>query len=104
MPLDVSNHSLDLNRLIIKDISTLQDSTNFYSTYYFNESDSKSSLVKMENPKMKNPQFDQNLDIEHLKSFPKVVFLGTVSATASLQRNNTSILVHTTYETINFLI
>lgn len=102
MPLDVSNKLLDLDRLKSDDVSTLRDSTNFYSTYYFNGIDSKNTLDKMNDQQMKNPQFDQSLDIERLKTFPKVVFLGTVSAIASLQRNNTSILVHATYGIINF--
>lgn len=41
-------------------------------------------------------QFNQSVDINRLKTFPRIVFLGTVSAIASQDRNHTSILVHST--------
>lgn len=38
-----------------------------------------------------------NISIDRLKTFPRIVFLGTVSTSSSPYRNPTSILVHTKY-------
>lgn len=46
----------------------------------------------------KNTDINDRLIIDRLKTYPRIVFLGTVSTQPSPYRNSTSILVHTKYE------
>lgn len=89
MPLNSSSANCDLSRLENDDRT---DST-FYSSYYLKRRVSSSK----DNTKKSIPvDFDQSMDIDHLRTYPKIVFLGTVGSIATSVRNNTSILVQTT--------
>lgn len=44
-----------------------------------------------------NTDINDRLIIDRLKTYPRIVFLGTVSTQSSPYRNPTSILVHTKY-------
>lgn len=95
MPLDLSTEVFDLKMKPNHDVAHEND-TKFYSKYYLTGSSTTDSDIQTSEKNMKSIQFHQSLDIDRLKMFPKIVFLGTVSAIASSYRNNTSILVHTT--------
>lgn len=90
MPLDGSKKVCDLFQ--IEEFSSTQ--SKFYSTYYLRGYNSAKEFSQATEsvPEM----YDRKVNVDREKTFPKIVFLGTVSAMASLQRNNTSILVHNT--------
>lgn len=96
MQLDVSKAACDLNLLQNDDTKN----TSTFSKYYLNGGDLIEShgMVREQGSgeNMVNANFNQTFDFDHLKTFPKIVFLGTVSAMATSTRANTSILVHTT--------
>lgn len=92
MPLDASKRVCDLSQLQNDD---KHDST-FYSMYHLKRANVVEEDHNINHNDMSRFEFRKNLDIDHLKTFPKIVFLGTVSAKASPTRNNTSILLHTT--------
>ncbi|XP_031621722.1 ribonuclease Z, mitochondrial-like [Contarinia nasturtii] len=88
MPLNASTKACNLSQ---EDKSDSQ----IFSKYYLtgsgeidNDSTSSNDITSYD--------FDHCLDINRLKTFPKIVFLGTVSAVPTKTRNNTSILLHTT--------
>lgn len=96
MPLLLSNNkSCDLTQSNVMNENGLE----FYSKYYLtNGSNFPNRYAEQhddENFNRQQPKFQHSVDIERLKTYPKIVFLGTVSATASLERNHTSILIDT---------
>lgn len=95
MPILLSNKSCDLTQLNGKNENSLE----FYTKYYLaNGASPNKSAEKHNNDKLlsiRQPKFQQSVDIDRLKIYPKIVFLGTVSAIASLERNHTSILIDT---------
>lgn len=88
MPVDASKK---ICNLFYSDGNNMLESE-FYSTYYLNQNDSVIEVPK----NIDRPDFDTSLNFDRQKTFPKIIFLGTVSASSTLHRNNTSILVHTT--------
>lgn len=92
MPLDASKEACDLSQLpkVERNDSTI------YSTYYLKRGSSSKNNNETIGRDVNVSDFQQSFDLNHLKTYPKIVFLGTVSAKASSIRNNTSILVHTT--------
>lgn len=88
MPVDASKK---ICNLFNSDENKMFDSE-FYSTYYLNQNDSVINVCK----NIDRPDFDTSLNFDRQKTFPKIIFLGTVSARSTSHRNNTSILVHTT--------
>lgn len=89
MPINASKKTCNL---FYSDENNMLESE-FYSTYYLNQNDSV-----IENSKnIDRLDFDTSLNFDRQKTFPKIIFLGTVSARSTSHRNNTSILVHTTY-------
>lgn len=89
MTLDASKNRFDLRRFQ----NATENDTNFYSTYYLKGWE---ALKAKKYEELNRFDFQQSFDIDRMKLFPKVVFLGTVSVMASPTRNNTSILLHTT--------
>lgn len=92
MQLNVSKASCDLT--LLQNEHTKNSSA--YSKYYLRGGNGIDSRKQDIDETMENVDFSQTFDFEHLKTFPKIVFLGTVSAIASSTRTNTSILVHAT--------
>lgn len=92
MPVDTSNALCDLTQFDV----FKESASEFYSKYYLKRDGFPKGTTKITDTTPENLVFDQSLNIEHRKTFPKIVFLGTVSAKASSYRNNTSILVHNT--------
>lgn len=88
MPFVLSNKSCDLTHL------SKEHQLEFHSKYYLTDASSFNGQHVDTNTSYQ-PQFQQTVDIKRLKAYPKIVFLGTVSASASLERNHTSILIHT---------
>lgn len=66
-----------------------------YSTYFLRGSTGGQDRIDCIDVSNLNKTTD--ISIDRLKTFPKIVFLGTVSSTSSRHRNSTSILVHTKY-------
>lgn len=91
MQLDVSKGSLDLNLLKLEN----KNDNSSYSKMA-NSMECRTDTIRSVDKNIETLDFQQTLDIEHLKTFPKIIFLGTVSARASPIRGNTSILVHAT--------
>lgn len=92
MPIDTSNALCDLTHFDVY----IESESEFYSKYYLKQDGFPKRTTKITDKTPENLAFDQSMNIEHRKTFPKIVFLGTVSAKASSHRNNTSILVHST--------
>lgn len=94
MPLLLSNKSCDLTQLNGKNENRFE----FITKYNLVNCDSGNGDAE-KNAKVKHllrqPKFQQRVDIDRLRTYPKITFLGTVSASASLERNHTSILVDT---------
>lgn len=94
MPLLLSNKSCDLNQLKGKN----ENSSEFCTKYYLANGDfpNRDSEKHADDKHLfRQSKFQQSVDIDRLKTYPKIVFLGTVSASASLERNHTSILIDT---------
>lgn len=94
MPLLLSNKICDLTQLKGKN----ENLSEFYTKYYLANGESPNGNSEKHNDdkhSIRQSKFQQSVDIERLKTYPKIVFLGTVSATASLERNHTSILIDT---------
>lgn len=95
MPLLLSNKSCDLKQLKVKN----EKRPEFCLKYYLTNSGSspKKRTEQQHDDKHLNrqPKFQQSVDIERVKTYPKITFLGTVSASASSERNHTSILIDT---------
>lgn len=94
MPLLLSNESCDLTQLNGK----YENCSEFYTKYYLANGDSPNKNTEKHNDDkllIRQPKFQQSVDIDRLKTYPKIVFLGTVSALASPERNHTSILIDT---------
>lgn len=93
MPLLLSNKSCDLTQWK-ENIS--ENDFEFYSKYYLTNGNFPNRYAEQhDNGIVSQPKFQQSVDIKRLKTYPRIVFLGTVSATASLERNHTSILIDT---------
>lgn len=92
MPVDASKKTCNL---FYSNENNMLDSE-FYSTYYLNQNDSVIEVPKNIDLDIDRPDFDTSLNFDRHKTFPKIIFLGTVSARSTSHRNNTSILVHTT--------
>lgn len=92
MPLDASKRVCDLSRIQ----NDNKDDSTFYSTYHLKGENFVKEDHNINHNDTSRFDFRQSLDIDHMKIFPKIIFLGTVSAKASSTRNNTSILLHTT--------
>lgn len=92
MPVDASKKTCNL---FYSDENNMLDSE-FYSTYYLNQNDSVIEVPKNIDLDIDRLDFDTSLNFDRQKTFPKIIFLGTVSARSTSHRNNTSILVHTT--------
>lgn len=74
----------------------LSNGSEFCSKYYLSNGSFPNKCVEQHDDDKRlnwQPKFQQCVDIERLKTYPKIVFLGTVSASASLERNHTSILI-----------
>lgn len=67
-----------------------------YSRYYLRGLKNPKKSTQAPDVVFNKSDFQQSLDIEHQRAYPKIVFLGTVSTMATPYRNNSSILVHTT--------
>lgn len=94
MPLLLSNKSCDLTQLEGK----IENRLEFCTKYDLVNGDSPNrDAEKHADDKhlFRQPKFQQAVDIDRLRSYPKITFLGTVSASASLERNHTSILIDT---------
>lgn len=95
MPLLLSNKSCDLTQL---EVNKNEKRSEFCSKYYLTNGSFPNQFAEQHNDDKNSnwqPKFQQSVDIERLKTYPKIVFLGTVSALASLERNHTSILIDT---------
>lgn len=91
MPVLLSNKSCDLTQLNGKN----ENRSEFCTKYYLANGDFSSGKHADDKHLFRQPQFQQCVDIDRLRTYPKIVFLGTVSASASLERNHTSILIDT---------
>lgn len=94
MPLLLSNKTCELSQLNGKN----ENCTEFCTKYNLANGDfpnENSEKQKNDKRSIRQPEFQQSVDINRLKTYPKIVFLGTVSASASLERNHTSILIDT---------
>lgn len=94
MPLLLSSKSCDLTQFT----GNIENRSEFFTKYYLaNGGSPNKNAEKHKDDKLAlcQPKFRQSVDIDRLKTYPKIVFLGTVSATASAERNHTSILIDT---------
>lgn len=90
-----SRMNLDEGVASVCDIGEAVADDTVYSTYFLRESTQchhSKDCIDMTNLNKKT-----DISIDRLKTFPRIVFLGTVSSKSSSYRNSTSILVHTKY-------
>lgn len=91
--------NLDERIASVCDIGKATVSETLYSTYFLRGSTQSQHLESCTDMADLNKQTDINtrLAIDRIKTYPRVVFLGTVSSTPGPYRNSTSILVYTKY-------